>query len=468
MANQEVIITIVVYNLILICIGLIAKRKNKTEDDFFLANRGLGPWVAALSASASSSSAWTLLGVSGAAYAWGLSAVWLLPGVLIGYYISWTWVAPRLMELSQETGEVSLAGVLFHNFDEKEKQSLMRLSVIIITSTLILYVAAQFQAAGTTFSSILGISQELSIILGALVILIYTFIGGFWAVSLTDSIQAVLMVIVALILPWMLLLIGIGGFENLSLAIDATWSTEEQNLTGLHTGLMGAGFALGTIAIGFGYPGQPFVVNRFMAAKDIQAIKRGRIIAIIWAIIIFTGMIVLGLSAKVMYTTVGDPESVLFFVSNRLFGPIFAGIITAVVSNNLAGWDPGNASRFRLMIFSSLSAIVASLMPYAFLLNSGQIDWVWNIAMLGIYLLGFTVYNIRSFVLARHDLNGYVSFVVSILGASATLVQFAALIGMVTPSLGIYFLGVFYLLIQSCIAFTRLVTQAILKPDKTG
>ena len=331
MANQEVIITILVYNLILICIGLIAKRKNKTEDDFFLANRGLGPWVAALSASASSSSAWTLLGVSGAAYAWGLSAVWLLPGVLIGYYISWTWVAPRLMELSQETGEVSLAGVLFHNFDEKEKQSLMRLSVIIITSTLILYVAAQFQAAGTTFSSILGISQELSIILGALVILIYTFIGGFWAVSLTDSIQAVLMVIVALILPWMLLLIGIGGFENLSLAIDATWSTEEQNLTGLHTGLMGAGFALGTIAIGFGYPGQPFVVNRFMAAKDIQAIKRGRIIAIIWAIIIFTGMIVLGLSAKVMYTTVGDPESVLFFVSNRLFGPIFAGIITAAV-----------------------------------------------------------------------------------------------------------------------------------------
>ena len=118
MANQEVIITILVYNLILICIGLIAKRKNKTEDDFFLANRGLGPWVAALSASASSSSAWTLLGVSGAAYAWGLSAVWLLPGVLIGYYISWTWVAPRLMELSQETGEVSLAGVLFHNFDE--------------------------------------------------------------------------------------------------------------------------------------------------------------------------------------------------------------------------------------------------------------------------------------------------------------------------------------------------------------
>ena len=90
MANKEVIITIVIYNLVLIVVGLLTKNRNKTQDDFYLANRSLGPWVAALSASASSSSAWTLLGVSGAAYAWGLSAVWLIPGVLIGYYVSWT------------------------------------------------------------------------------------------------------------------------------------------------------------------------------------------------------------------------------------------------------------------------------------------------------------------------------------------------------------------------------------------
>jgi len=144
----------------------------------------------------------------------------------------------------------------------------------------------------------------------------------------------------------------------------------------------------------------------------------------------------------------------------------FAGIITAVVSGNSGSWDPGNANRFRLMIFSSLSAIVASLMPYAFLLNSQQIDWGWNIAMLGVYLLGFSVYNIRSFILARHNLNGYVSLVVSTLSVSATLIQFAALFGLVAPSLGIYFLGVFYLLIQSCIAFIRLVTEAILRPQR--
>ena len=290
----------------------------------------LGPFVAALSASASSSSAWSLLGVSGAAYVWGLSAVWLLPGVLVGYVISWTWVAPRLMEISQKTGAVTLPELLFGDFNQKEKTILLRLTTIIITCSLIVYVAAQFQGAGTAFSNTIGISQDLSIIIGALVILIYTFIGGFWAVSLTDTIQAILMLIVALFLPLMLL-IFIGGFDILISSIKAIGSEAEGSLTGIHTGLMGLGFIIGTISIGFGYPGQPFVVNRFMAARDIKTIRRGRIIAIAWATVIFGGMITLGLCAKVMYSTVSDPESVLFFVSQRLFGPVFAGIITAAV-----------------------------------------------------------------------------------------------------------------------------------------
>jgi len=330
MINQGVLITIIVYNLLLIAIGFWAKKRTSNQDDFYLGGRGLGPFVAALSASASSSSAWSLLGVSGAAYVWGLSAIWLLPGVLIGYFVSWTWVAPRLMEISRQTGAVTLPELLFGGFDEKEKIILLRLTTIIITCSLIVYVAAQFQGAGTAFSSVLGISQELSIIIGATVILIYTFIGGFWAASLTDTIQAILMFIVALFLP-LFLLIFIGGFDDLIFSVKAIGTEAEGSLTGVHTGLMGMGFIIGTISIGFGYPGQPFVVNRFMAARDIKAIRRGRIIAIGWATVIFGGMILLGLCAKVMYSTVPDPESVLFFISQRLFGPVFAGIITAAV-----------------------------------------------------------------------------------------------------------------------------------------
>ena len=330
MASQETIITVVMYNLLLIGIGFLAKRRNKTKDDFYLGNRGLGAFVAALSASASSSSAWTLLGVSGLAYSKGLGAVWILPGVMIGYYVSWTWVAPKLMELSKKTGAVSLPQLLFHNFEDKDKQLLMRASTIIITLTLIVYVAAQFQAAGTTLANILGITQTASVILGAMVILIYTFIGGFWAVSLTDSIQAVLMFLIAVFLPLLLLMIA-GGFTGVNSALEAIGTIEEKSLTGIYTGMLGIGFIIGNISIGFGYPGQPFVVNRFMAAKDIKTIKRGKYIAMFWALIIFSGMILLGLTAKVMWSTVSDPETVLFFVSERLFGPVFAGIISAAV-----------------------------------------------------------------------------------------------------------------------------------------
>ncbi len=145
----------------------------------------------------------------------------------------------------------------------------------------------------------------------------------------------------------------------------------------------------------------------------------------------------------------------------------FSGIITAVAGNKNSRWDAGNLSRFRLMIFSSLSAIVASLLPFVFLLNSNTINWTWCVSLLGFYLLGFSIYWIRTLILARHSLNNYVSLLVSILAILATLIQFIALMGFMDPSLGIYFLGVFYLFIQTLLAFMRLVTEAILKANST-
>ena len=146
----------------------------------------------------------------------------------------------------------------------------------------------------------------------------------------------------------------------------------------------------------------------------------------------------------------------------------FSGIITAVVGRDGSDWDQGNLSRFRLMIFSSLSAIVASLLPFAFLLNSDNINWAWCVGLLGVYLLGSTIYWIRTLILARRNLNNYVSSLVSTLAILATSIQFIALAGFINPDLGIYFLGVFYLFIQTCIAFIRLVTEAILKSNSTN
>ena len=146
----------------------------------------------------------------------------------------------------------------------------------------------------------------------------------------------------------------------------------------------------------------------------------------------------------------------------------FAGIITAVTGRTGGGWDPGNLTRFRLMIYSSLSAVVACLIPYVFLLNSEQVDWGWSIALLGIFLLCFSAFWIRSFILRRSNLNNYVSFGVSFIAVVGTIAQFGALAGFFAQDLGVYFIGVFCLFIQTCIAFIRLVQGAILRPEDTN
>ena len=146
----------------------------------------------------------------------------------------------------------------------------------------------------------------------------------------------------------------------------------------------------------------------------------------------------------------------------------FAGIITAVTGRTGGGWDPANLTRFRLMIYSSLSAVVTCLIPYVFLLNSEQVDWGWSIGLLGLFLLAFSGFWIRSFILARNNLNNYVSFGVSSIAIVGTIAQFGALAGFFHQDLGIYFIGVFCLFTQTCIAFIRLVQGAILKTVDTN
>ena len=141
----------------------------------------------------------------------------------------------------------------------------------------------------------------------------------------------------------------------------------------------------------------------------------------------------------------------------------FAGIITAVTGRTGGDWDLANLTRFRLMIYSSLSAVVACLIPYVFLLNSEQVNWTWSIGLLGLFLLAFSGFWIRSFIIRRNNLNNYVSFGVSFIAIVGTIAQFGALAGFFHQDLGIYFIGVFCLFIQTCIAFIRLVQGAILK-----
>lgn len=216
--TDAILITLIVYKVVLLGIAWVAQRRTHDEADYFLGGRRLGPWVAAISASASSSSAWTLLGVSGAAYAWGLGALWLFPSCVGGFLLNWYVLAPPLRRLARRRGAITVSDILAGERGAAWHLTIRRVAGAIVLVSLGAYVAAQFSASGKTFAETFDLDPTTSILIGAGVVLIYTLIGGFWAVSLTDTLQGVLMAATAVVLP-LGALIEVGGFGALARAI---------------------------------------------------------------------------------------------------------------------------------------------------------------------------------------------------------------------------------------------------------
>ena len=259
--SKYILFTLLAYKLILILIGLWSRKKNNSVSDYFIASRRLGPWIAALSASASSSSAWTLLGVSGAAYLWGLPALWIFPATLSGFFINWLFIAPKLNQLSQKHQLLTLTEFLALGKNGTVKE-IKYLASFIIVFCFIFYIASQFDAAGQSFESTFGLKKSESILIGIAIILFYTLLGGFWAVSVSDSLQGIMMAISAIILP--IVALSQAGLDQIfmDLSSQSLFSTP----SGI-TGLAAFGFIIGTMGIGIGYPGQPHVLNRLMAIE---------------------------------------------------------------------------------------------------------------------------------------------------------------------------------------------------------
>ncbi|MFQ5983729.1 MAG: sodium/proline symporter, partial [Woeseiaceae bacterium] len=287
-----------------------------------------GPWIAAISASASSSSAWTLLGVSGAAYAWGLPALWLFPATVGGFLINWLWVAPRLQKLAGEEGAVTLSAVVAPVGLGDSRRVILRVAAVIIVFCFVFYVASQFEAAGKAFESTFALSKQASILIGAGIVLAYTLLGGFWAVSVTDSVQGFLMFVAGIVLP-VAALIAVGGVDALLTGLNAT--SDVGSPTASLSAVMVLFFVLGLLGIGIGYPGQPHVVNRFMALKDDKSLQQGRVIALTWAVLVYAGMLTLGFSARVLVADLGDAEQVMFRMAGDLLPPVVAGVMLAAV-----------------------------------------------------------------------------------------------------------------------------------------
>lgn len=327
MVNIEALVTLVLYSVALVGIGYWASRKAKSEDAFILADRGLGSLVAGLAYSASTSSAWVLLGFSGFVYAVGPSAFWMVPGILAGYAVVWFWAGQVLQEDTAKHDHLTLTDFIIQSANPRMKKSIRIAASLMIAFSFSWYIAAQLQGAGQTFNDLFGSGIATGVILGAVLILIYTFLGGFVAVSMIDTLQGALIGIVAIILPAAAFM-HIGGFEGFS---DILASSPEPyaHAFGGRTGMVALGFVVGLTATGFGALGQPHLVAWVMAAKDKRARIEGGAIACSWGVIVYTGMGVLGIAARGIVGEAGVNEGVFFGTTSELLPGVFAGIVAA-------------------------------------------------------------------------------------------------------------------------------------------
>lgn len=392
-----ILATLVVYKLVLVGIGLAANRLSRDESDYFLGGRRLGPWVAALSASASSSSVWTLIGVTGYAYGKGSSALWIFPACVGGFCLNWFVLAPRLRRASAEAGAITVTELLAGPAGSPRRRAIVLVASSIVLLSLVTYVAAQFHGAGKALEETFELSFASSVLIGSAIVIFYTLIGGFWAVSLTDSLQGLMMAFASVLLPGVALA-EVGGVGALVDGIAAVPVAGYDSIWADLPLAAGFGLALGLLGIGLGYPGQPHVVNRFMALRDDRAVARGRTVAIAWGVLLYAGMITLGLCARVLLPELSDREDAFVLVTRELLHPVLAGVMLAAVLSAIMStadsqllvaastishdlWPPpagggSNLARSRLTVLGlSVGAVVVALYATSEIFGSVLFAW---------------------------------------------------------------------------------------------
>lgn len=341
--SAVVIGSFVVYSLAIVGVGLYSARyARQSDEDYFLAGRSLGRWMSALSASASSESGWVTLGLVGLAFRTGVQAYWIIPGCGLGFMFNWWVLARRMRDRAGDLEALTIPD--FFSFHFGERRPILRIiSVVVILAAMLLYVAAQFAAAGKAFSaSFEGIEYRVGVLIGAVIVLLYTVTGGFRAVCWTDFLQALLMVGALVVFPGYLL-IQQGGFGP----IVAQLAEIDPGLVRMtpEGGLMVlVGFLLGEGALGinFGYSGQPHVLARFMAMRDSRDAKVAGLIAIVWAVLVYWGAVTVGLVARVIThggAAWGQPllasreaaEQSLVLSAMHLLPGVLSGLVLAAV-----------------------------------------------------------------------------------------------------------------------------------------
>ncbi|WP_121119726.1 sodium/proline symporter PutP [Croceibacterium ferulae] len=331
------ILALAFYFVLMLGIGLFAwKRSTADSEGYLLGGRDLHPAVAALSAGASDMSGWLLLGLPGALYLSGLSELWIGIGLFAGAWANWLLVAPRLRQQTVEYGNaLTIPQFLANRFPERAV-ALRVVSAIIIVVFFAVYSAAGLVGGGKLFqtsflqSGALGMEPYmLGVWLTALVVLAYTMVGGFLAVSLTDFVQGCIMVLALIIMP-LVVIDSAGGF----VATGEALRQAQPGYLEMFSGIGVIGF-FSAIAWGLGYFGQPHIIVRFMAVRE-GGIPTARRIGMSWMAVALVGALGVGLAGRAYVAgdpaiTLADPETIFILLANTLFHPFVTGFLLAAL-----------------------------------------------------------------------------------------------------------------------------------------
>ena len=332
-ADTATTIMFAIYLVAMLLIGWLGYRATSNLSDYILGGRSLGSFVTALSVGASDMSGWLLMGLPGAVYASGLSESWIAIGLCIGAWLNWYLVAGRLRVYTEKVGNALTMPDYFTNRFEDHSNLLRIFTAIVILIFFTLYCASGVVAGARLFESMFGMPYSVALWVGALYTITYVFIGGFLAISWTDTIQASLMITALIMAPLMVIYNEGGVTESMQIV--------EQLKPGANS-LMGD---LDTLAIlslaawGLGYFGQPHILVRFMAAESLHTIPNARRIGMVWMFLCLFGSIGVGYFGiayfgshpEIPNTVAANNETVFVEISRLLFNPWIAGLLLAAI-----------------------------------------------------------------------------------------------------------------------------------------
>lgn len=379
-----------IYMLVIFVVGLYTSRITRGISDFAIGDRKLGPWVIAFSERASGESAWLILGLPGAALMLGMVELWTVIGCLAGIIFSWFIIARRLREEAGRYNAITLPQ-LFSKMYTDRTQLIRIISSLIITFFFTFYVAAQFIGAGKVLNQTFGIDPLTGMMVGALIIIFYTMLGGFFAVAWTDLVQGIIMIGTLVILP-IVGFIELSGYNYQGSLLDFS------KLYDSKTGMAAFSLALGGLSWGLGYMGQPHLIARYMAIDEAKNIRLSRKIAISWAVPAFFGALFIGLiGAKlIMVGAIAmplDSEKIMPLMATTLLPSWIAGIFisgaiaammstadsqllvaTSVLSKDFyQSFIKRNASDRELLLISRILTVIIGLIAFIMAYSSDQL-----------------------------------------------------------------------------------------------